>query len=706
MPTELDRRVEENAPTSETGASKEKNKNSVDGRYHNGDGARVRGVQAMTFGATPKEWQHFDLALGLTADLLPVVSNPDAVIAPDSTLKELGKTPSRYNGSRHVAGIAKWTSQQSTSEQVARWAAEPDYGICLQTRHVRALDVDVTDELSAALIASFLDNLHPGLPRRIRSNSSKFLVAFRLEGEYTKRKFKTTNGIVEFLATGQQFVALGQHPSGSRYEWFDGLPDEFPTLSGAQFESLWSALVEQFATEEASEAPTSVKSQKLAEVHTGDPVATYLLERNLVRKVERDGRLHITCPWESDHTTDSSDSATTYWPAHTGGYVNGHFLCMHAHCEHRTDAEFKEAIGYVDEDALNDFAVLNPENTSADKARNRFAFAPAHEFVESAAPSWLIKGVLPRAGLGVVYGPSGSGKTFQVLDMAFAIARGGEWRGHKVTQGRVAYIAAEGAGGVRTRLKAYSIHHGIPLNEVPFHLLGAAPNFIEKADAMDIAKAVLAAGGADLLIVDTLAQVMPGGDENSGKDMGALLNHCRGIHVATNAMVLLVHHPGKNEDRGARGWSGLRGALDVELRVESEAGTVSARRLMTITKMKDAEEGLEFGFSLRSVAVGLDDDGEAITSCVVEHNDAIPKTQRKKAPTGKVESLVMRQFAELNSLCGDGVRDVELLEAVVEQLPTEGKSSASQIRAKALRAMEAVVCKGLLRKGENGRYVE
>lgn len=362
------------------------------------------------------------------------------------------------------------------------------------------------------------------------SNSSKFLLAFRLEGEFTKRRFKTQHGIVEFLAAGQQFIACGTHPSGVRYEWFDGLPEEFPTLTAEQFERLWSTLAEQFATEDATESSVSVKNLKLAEAHANDPVAAHLLDHWTVQKVERDGRLHITCPWEDQHTSDSSESATTYWPAHTGGYVNGHFLCMHAHCEHRTDAEFKEAIGYVDEDVLADFAALveaDPqpaqENSAeaAEKPRNRFEFTPAHEFADSAAPSWLIKGVLPRAGLGVVYGPSGSGKTFQVLDMAFAIARGVEWRGHKVKQGRVAYIAAEGAGGVRTRLKAYAMHHGIALGEAPLRLLGAAPNLLQKADAVDIAKAIQASGGADLLIVDTLAQVMPGGDENGGKDTRA-----------------------------------------------------------------------------------------------------------------------------------------------------------------------------------------
>ena len=59
----------------------------------------------MNYGATPQEWAHFDVVLGLTEDLLPVVSNPNAVISPQSKMKGLGKTPSRYNRQREVAGI-------------------------------------------------------------------------------------------------------------------------------------------------------------------------------------------------------------------------------------------------------------------------------------------------------------------------------------------------------------------------------------------------------------------------------------------------------------------------------------------------------------------------------------------------------------------------------------------------------------------------
>lgn len=191
------------------------------------------------WGASPEDWHHFDLVLGLGKDLLPVVSNPAAVISPASAMKQLGKTPSRYNGRRHVAGITGWTDRQADAQDLAEWSKEPDYGICIQTRSVRAVDVDVTNADQAADIAAAIRRCHPDLPMRIRSNSSKFLVAFVINFPLAKRTIKTDHGIIELLADGQQFVAVGTHPSGARYEWAGGLPNCFPELTLEQLEALW-----------------------------------------------------------------------------------------------------------------------------------------------------------------------------------------------------------------------------------------------------------------------------------------------------------------------------------------------------------------------------------------------------------------------------------------------------------------------------------
>lgn len=281
-------------------------------------------------------------------------------------------------------------------------------------------------------------------------------------------------------------------------------------------------------------------------------------------------------------------------------------------------------------------------------AAPRFVFEPVHTFSSTQALPWIVKGVLPKASLGVVYGASGSGKSFVVLDMGMAVARGAEWRGRKVRQGRVAYIAAEGADGFRKRIAAYAQHHGVDLADVPMTVLNAAPNLLEEKDAADVARGIKASGGADLIVVDTFAQTTPGANENAGEDVGRALGYCKRIHEVTGAMVLLIHHSGKDSTKGARGWSGLRAACDAEIEVvRGDTG-----RSLRLTKSKDGEDGLEWGFDLEVVQLGVDEDLDPITSCVVIEA-AVPAagsgTSRKMGKNERVVNEVLQEFAQAQS---------------------------------------------------------
>lgn len=631
-------------------------------------------------GATREDWLHLDMLLGLTADLLPVISNLKATISPNSAMQGLGKTPSQYNGNRQAVGFQQWTQHQAAASDIEKWSKEQDYGICLQTRRIRALDCDIADAEQSEAIHAFISARFP-LPARTRSNSPKFLLAFNCPGELYKRRIKTAHGMIELLATGQQFIACGTHPSGSRYEWVGGLPDDIPALTLGQLDTLWVDLAAEFGIEAPTESQASSKAQKLADVVSNDPIAQHLLDKGLVKRAERDGRLHVECPWVDEHTSETGDSSTTYWPAHTGGYEKGHFKCLHAHCEHREDHEFLEAVGYVDADVLSEFeAIASESETEAQKTETetlksetpqfKFKVEPAHLFTQHASPSWIIKGVLPRAEMAVVYGDSGSGKTFFVLDLAIAVATGAEWRGIQVKKGRVVYVAAEGASGFRNRLKAYAHEQQIDLADLDIGVISSAPNMMEKADAVDVAKSVVYSGGADIVVLDTFAQVMPGANENSGEDVGKALAHCKGIHRATGAMVILVHHSGKDSSRGARGWSGLRAAADCEIEVIRS----NDDRAATVTKLKDGEDGAEFGFKLQTVVVGFDDDDDEITSCVLEHTEGGARAikTKKKALKGDVQKLVVSTLADMTELSGEGVdRDV-LIGVVVGKLVHDG----------------------------------
>ena len=492
------------------------------------------------YGATQSEWRTF--ARLVSEDLLPVVSNPNATISPQSKLRQLGKVPSRYNSHGHAAGIAQWTQKITTKSEIEAWSKQPDYGICVQARKIRALDCDIENTVLARDVHDEIDRfLAIKLPTRSRSNTSKFLLPFIMPGDYAKRIIRCDHGQIEFLGSGQQWIAAGTHPSGARYAWPGGLPDSIPTLTPEQFEKLWARLVECFAaegTESITEAtPSGVsRAAKLADAVQNDPVARVLVDKGAC--VDRDGKLRLPCPFADGHTPGGDDTVV-YLPRYTGGYKHGHFNCFHASCAGRKDGAFLDALGIII--GADDFDVLP---TAGDK---RTRFLTSAEFAKAKPSAWIVKNVLPQTELGVIYGESGSGKSFFALDLLGAIARGVDWRGHKTLQGlRCGYVAAEGAAGFRKRLVAYSMHHKVSLEKLEIAILPVAPNFMDVRDIIGLGNAMLEFGKIDVLMVDTLAQVTAGANENSGEDMGRAIGHCKMLHKMTGALVILIHHSGKD----------------------------------------------------------------------------------------------------------------------------------------------------------------
>ena len=299
-------------------------------------------------GATRTEWRHFATGLNLTRDLLPVVSAPDTPLHPSSHLKTLGKTPSIItNGLAH--GLTKWTQRQITDADIATWSKDPRLGLCIQTRRVRALDIDVDDPATAcAIAAAFQSAIDIPCPTRTRANSGKRLLAFIVEGDLPKRRVEVKGGVIELLATGQQFVACGTHPSGARYRWENGLPADIPTLTLSELDAAWAHLVKTFGTKPPSMSRHA--RPHTPDVKTDDPVAQYLVAQNLTLGHAR-GKLFVACPWKAQHSSDNGVTETAWLLAGTRGYKTGHFQCQHAHCHGRSDDDFLRRVGFTPPDA-------------------------------------------------------------------------------------------------------------------------------------------------------------------------------------------------------------------------------------------------------------------------------------------------------------------------------------------------------------------
>jgi hypothetical protein len=275
--------------------------------------------------------------------------------------------------------------------------------------------------------------------------------------------------------------------------------------------------------------------------------------------------------------------------------------------------EMFDAVPVADLAAIAD-AAKGPRLATEKRPRLHLEWFGDIEHAQRARP--LVKGLLDRGAMSVVYGPSNVGKTFVVLDLALHVAMGWPWRGRKVEQCCVLYVAAEGGGSVRQRVAALRAHHEIAGQRVAFALV-PCPIDLHK-DASDTKALVRLVSKAEaemqmpvgLVVIDTLARAMSGGNENAPEGMGAFVRHCDELRTETGAHVLIVHHSGRDEAKGARGHSSLRAAVDTEIEITPGVAKV--------TKQRDYEGGATFPFRLAPVDLGTDVDGEPVSSCVIE----------------------------------------------------------------------------------------
>jgi hypothetical protein len=290
----------------------------------------------------------------------------------------------------------------------------------------------------------------------------------------------------------------------------------------------------------------------------------------------------------------------------------------------------------------------------------RFVPVAIDDITVSAEPPWLIDGLLPARGLACIVGLPKSGKSFLTTDMLCAVARGAPYAGRETLAGPVIYLTGEGVNGFKRRLVAMRRHLGIEGQGVPFFMIDNVPDLgSEKTDLpqllveLDAFAANSCPDGPRAIVLDTLARCMGEADESSARDMGRFVNRCTAIERHFGCAVV-VHHVGKNPERGGRGSNALNAAADVTMMVLKTEASSTVR----VEEMKDGPEGQEWRFHLLPYLLSETSDTASETSpevstCVVEllsePSMARPReTKKPKAPKGLAGDLlkVIRRAVE------------------------------------------------------------
>ena len=236
----------------------------------------------------------------------------------------------------------------------------------------------------------------------------------------------------------------------------------------------------------------------------------------------------------------------------------------------------------------------------------------------------LIENLIDQGGFGVMYGQSNTGKSFMALDFAKHVATGQPWNDCEVERGGVLYLAAEAGRGIMKRVKALTDDlNDISLQALPMQIMPCPVNLLTSdADLKAITDFVTnleeqAGIKCRLIVVDTLARSFIGGDENSTSDMSKFVSNVDRLKHDTNAAVLVVHHSGKDQSRGARGAYALKAGIDSEMEIIAKDNHADAIRTLKVHKQRDNKIIDDVNFSLAVKLVGQDSKGRDITTCVV-----------------------------------------------------------------------------------------
>lgn len=279
----------------------------------------------------------------------------------------------------------------------------------------------------------------------------------------------------------------------------------------------------------------------------------------------------------------------------------------------------REAGGVIPgESAADDFPPL-PDLSGGSKR-----FLTLEEIKHLPLPTYLIYGFIPEESLVVLFGAPGTYKTFLALHAVLCVANGTPFFDRPVMQGEVFYLAGESPAGFRLRIAAWEQHYGYASGPPPFCLQPGGAVLNQGNEVDKLIKDILAISKSPKLIVIDTLQVYLEGNENSPEHMGAFVRACLKLRDKTKGTVLVIHHLGKDANKGARGHTSLAGSADAMFEMTKQ-GLLAQ---LMCRKMKEADDQIQI--TLEPLTVVVEPDGAFADSLVLIESEQSFNTEEVK----------------------------------------------------------------------------
>jgi phage/plasmid primase-like uncharacterized protein/archaellum biogenesis ATPase FlaH len=299
------------------------------------------------------------------------------------------------------------------------------------------------------------------------------------------------------------------------------------------------------------------------------------------------------------------------------------------------DGDFNDMMSELGIDAVREaiFGKVKPEEL----------FVAIEDMMASISkPDWLIKGILERGSMNLLFGESGAGKSLFAMDWAFCAANGKDWHNHKVKEElKTLYILGEGFRGASMRFKALSQKYSLTPKNI--RLSRRSINLLDNKEADEVIKIVTELDFIpDIIIIDTLHRNMVG-DENSSEDMAMYFKSIELLARRLNSAIVTVHHSGHGDKGRSRGSSSIKAAMDAEFCVTKNGDGIT----FSCTKSKDFGFGTDMGFVIKEVELEGEvfydeDDDKQITSVYLHYMGVATKEKTLSKKLQKaMDSLVL-----------------------------------------------------------------